>query len=166
MPEQDHTPEDWTPEYLRRAQMEDTDIQPIIIWKESEQPRPVWNQVSPYSEPTKSYWAQWDSLELRGGVLYRHLEKPVGDVVTWQLLTPRSFRQLHSAPTAGHFGVSKTLARVRQRFCWSRHHQDVRNWCRKETVICVPPGKGQEGSPEQPCSSTMQELPWSDWPSM
>lgn len=25
-PEQDPTPENWTPEYLRRAQMEDTDI--------------------------------------------------------------------------------------------------------------------------------------------
>lgn len=55
--------------------------------------------------------------------------------MTWQLLTPQSlrqeiFRQLHSALRARRFGVSKTLAQVRQRFYWSHHHQDVRNWCR------------------------------------
>ncbi len=63
-PEDSQTLEEWTPEYLRRAQMEDPDIQAVIVWKESGNSKPAWNEVSPHSESTKTYWAQWDSLEL------------------------------------------------------------------------------------------------------
>ncbi len=39
----------------------------------------------------------------------------------WQLVVPQLlrkevFEQLHGSPTCGHFGVTKTLARIRERF--------------------------------------------------
>ena len=51
--------------------MEDPDLQPILTWMGNGKTRPMWNEVSPYSESTKTYWSQWDSLQLRDGVLYR-----------------------------------------------------------------------------------------------
>ena len=62
-------------------------------------------------------WAQWDSLRLMGGVLYRLWESPAGDRVVWQIVVPKKlqrevFSQLHSSLSAGHFGVTKTLSRV------------------------------------------------------
>ena len=69
-------------------------------------------------------WAQWDSLRLMGGVLYRLWESPAGDRVVWQIVVPKKlqrevFSQLHSSLSAGHFGVTKTLSRVRERFYWA-----------------------------------------------
>ena len=121
-------PQEWRSEDLRHAQIEDPDLRPILTWMESSKARPVWNEVSPHSESTKTYWSQWKSLQLRDGVLYQCS-------VSWQLLALQSMRklifaQLHSLPTAGHFGVSRTLARIRERFYWSRCHQDVCRWCR------------------------------------
>ena len=109
--------QEWRSEDLRHAQIEDPDLRPILTWMESSKARPVWNEVSPHSESTKTYWSQWKSLQLRDGVLYQCRENAVGDSVSWQLIAPRSkrkliFTQLHSLPTAGHFGVSKTLARI------------------------------------------------------
>ena len=34
------------------------------------------------------YWAQWDSLHLREGMLYQLWETPEGDKVVWQLVLP------------------------------------------------------------------------------
>lgn len=39
--------------------------------------------------------------------------------------------QLHNSPTGGHFGVLKTLSKVRERFLWPRCRQFVENWCRQ-----------------------------------
>ncbi len=126
------------------AQQRDADIGPIITWIESG-PRPEWSVVAPYSAALKCYWAQWDSLRVKEGVLYRLWESPRGDQTVWQLIVPRSlqqdvFQQLHCSPTAGHFGVTKTLRRVRERFYWARNHQDVSDWCRSCTACASRKG--------------------------
>ena len=71
------SPPEWGCEDLRRAQIEDPDLQPILTWMRSGKARPMWSEVSPYSQSTKTYWSQWDSLQLRDGVLYRCLENVV-----------------------------------------------------------------------------------------
>ncbi|MGG6496149.1 UNVERIFIED_CONTAM: hypothetical protein NY603_24855, partial [Bacteroidetes bacterium 56_B9] len=82
--------------------------------------RPSWQNIAPFSPVTKRYWALWDSLRLRNGVLYRQWESDDGKTSRWQLLLPRSrvaevLKELHSSPTGGHFGVTKTLNEVRER---------------------------------------------------
>ena len=52
-----------------------------------------------------------------------------------QLLVPQGlqeevFRQAHSTATTGHFGIAKTLKRIRQTCYWLGHSADVRSWCR------------------------------------
>ncbi len=123
------------PREMRLSQVSDVDIKPVVEWLEKGSVRPSWEEIAPHSEATKAYWAQWKSLELCDGVLYRRWETPSGDSTTKQLIVPKDLRpallhQLHGVPTAGHFGVAKTLGRLRERFYWVWCHRDVQDWCR------------------------------------
>ena len=60
----------WSTEYLRQLQMEDSDILPLIQWKEKGT-RPSWQDVAALSGNVKSLWSQWQKLDMKGGVLYR-----------------------------------------------------------------------------------------------
>ena len=69
-------------------------------------------------------WSIWDNLATSNGVLYRKW-KPSNRVnECWQVIIPEEMRneflyQLHNSPrSGGHFGVEKTLARIKQRFWW------------------------------------------------
>ena len=69
-------------------------------------------------------WSNWEDLAISYGVLYRKW-KPSNRVnECWQAIIPKEMRndilyQLHDSPmSGGHFGVEKTLARIKQRFWW------------------------------------------------
>ncbi|GFX60895.1 gypsy retrotransposon integrase-like protein 1 [Trichonephila clavipes] len=103
---------------------------------ESSSNKPSWQDISAYSPTTPTqYWALWNSLHLRNGVLYRKFESEDGKTFRWQLVLPRSripevLKELHGSPTGGHFGVMKTLHRVRERFFWGKVRADVEQWCK------------------------------------
>lgn len=125
----------WTEESIRDSQVEDPEIRPIISFMESGDPKPTWQDIAPFSPTTKRYWNLWDSLELRNGVLYRRWEDADGKSSRLQLLLPKSrvkevLQELHSSATGGHFGVTKTLQKVRERFYWAGSRSDVEKWCR------------------------------------
>ena len=133
-PETEPGKQPWHPEELHTVQMQDNEIRPVMEWLEKSEARPPWETISPCSEVTKIYWAQWNSLRIKDGILYRLWETPEGDQTTWQIILPKALRpsvlhQLHNTPTAGHLAVAKTLSRVRERFYWAQCHQDVRDWC-------------------------------------
>ncbi|GFY16361.1 retrovirus-related Pol polyprotein from transposon 412 [Trichonephila clavipes] len=128
-------PDPWSDEKVREDQMADPDIKPLIEFMESSSNKPSWQDISAYSPTTKQYWALWNSLHLRNGVLYRKFESEDGKTFRWQLVLPRSripevLKELHRSPTGGHFGVMKTLHRVRERFCWGKVRADVEQWCK------------------------------------
>ncbi|GFX28221.1 retrovirus-related Pol polyprotein from transposon 412 [Trichonephila clavipes] len=128
-------PDPWSDEKVREDQMADPDIKPLIEFMESSSNKPSWQDISAYSPTTKQYWALWNSLHLRNGVLYRKFESEDGKTFRWQLVLPRSripevLKELHGSPTGGHFGVMKTLHRVRERFCWGKVRADVEQWCK------------------------------------
>ena len=106
----------------------------MVIWKEKSTTCPMWTEVAREGLDAKSYWAQWDRMVLKNGVLYRQWETEAGDRVKLQLVLPRSYReevltQLHNSPTSGHVGIKKTIATVKERFYWNGYTQDVRRWC-------------------------------------
>ncbi|GFT04900.1 retrovirus-related Pol polyprotein from transposon 412 [Trichonephila clavipes] len=77
----------------------------------------AWQDIAPFYPTTKRYWALWDSLYLRNGVLYRKWESDEGKTFRWQLILPRTrvstvLKELHGSPTGGHFGAMKTLQKV------------------------------------------------------
>ncbi|UYV77341.1 hypothetical protein LAZ67_15000553 [Cordylochernes scorpioides] len=101
--------------------------------------------VAPYTPKTKSLWRLWNSLTLRDGVLYRKWESEDGKHESWKLVLPRShvplvLQEMHSSPTGDHFGIRKTLAKVRERFCWPGSRTDVEIWCINCTRCSVRKG--------------------------
>ncbi|KAJ8946223.1 hypothetical protein NQ318_013034 [Aromia moschata] len=73
---------------------------------------------------------------LRDDLLHRKWESPDGVSVVYQLVLPKArihqvLEELHSSPSGGHFGVTRTLARVRDRFYWVNCRRDVEEWCKR-----------------------------------
>ena len=69
-------------------------------------------------------WSNWEDLATSNGVLYRKW-KPSNRVnECWQPIVPKEMRNevlyqlLDSPMSGGHFGVKKSLARIKQRFWW------------------------------------------------
>ena len=65
--------EQLSPLQVRTHQMEDKTIRHILGWKEAGK-RPEWASIAHLDSATKAYWAQWDSLAVKEGVLYRRWE--------------------------------------------------------------------------------------------
>ena len=61
----------WSREQLLDWQRQDTDIKPVLQWKEESERKPNWNTVSSYSHGTKTLHAQWHQLHMEDGLLYR-----------------------------------------------------------------------------------------------
>ncbi|GBM33355.1 Retrovirus-related Pol polyprotein from transposon 412 [Araneus ventricosus] len=121
---------------IQKAQLEDPAIRPILEKKLNSEDRPSWQEIAPGSPATKPYWALWDSLHLKYGVLYRKWESNDGSSFRWQLILPKSriqevLRQTHDSASRGHFGVMKTLSKTRERFYWDRLRADVEKRCRE-----------------------------------
>ena len=115
--------------------MADRSISHIVKWKDAGN-LPEWPAIAHLDSTTKAYWAQWDSLDLKEGVLYHRWESPERGEETWQLVLPTALRAgvlnlLHDSPVGGHLGVSKTLGKVCERFYWIHCRRDVEEWCHK-----------------------------------
>ncbi|GBN46994.1 Transposon Ty3-G Gag-Pol polyprotein [Araneus ventricosus] len=130
------TEDAWSSSEVQKAQLEDPAIRPILEKKLNSEDRPSWEEIAPEIPATKRYWALWDSLHLKDGVLYRKWESDDGSSCRWQLILPKSriqevLRETHDSASGGHFGVMKTLSKTRERFYWDRLRADVEKWCRE-----------------------------------
>ncbi|GFV64241.1 retrovirus-related Pol polyprotein from transposon opus [Trichonephila clavipes] len=68
----------WSDESVRKDQMADSEIKPIIEFKESSDEKPSWQGITSFHPTSKRYWALWNSPHLRNGVLYRKWESDDG----------------------------------------------------------------------------------------
>ncbi|KAJ8941380.1 hypothetical protein NQ318_003633 [Aromia moschata] len=138
----------WSSEELKKSQKKDNDLKLIRSWVKNGV-RPTWQEVSRYGTTIKGYWAQWNSLCLRDGLLHRKWESPDGVSAVYQLVLPKArihqvLEELHNSPTGGHFGVTRTLARVRDRFYWVNCRRDVEEWCKRCDLCSAKKGPKQE----------------------
>ncbi|GBN06648.1 Retrovirus-related Pol polyprotein from transposon 297 [Araneus ventricosus] len=130
------TNDPWSPNDVQKAQLEDPAIRQILEKKLNSEDRPSWQEIAPESPATKRYWALWDSLHLKDGVLYCRWESNDGSSCRWQLILPKSRiqevqRETHDSASGDHLGVMKTLSKTRERFYWDRLRADVEKWCRE-----------------------------------
>ncbi|KAG7158156.1 hypothetical protein Hamer_G008775 [Homarus americanus] len=58
-------------EGLEKLQLEDQDLRPVVEWMNQSSVQPAWDTISGASPTTKNYWAQWDALRLKDGLLQR-----------------------------------------------------------------------------------------------
>ena len=142
----------WSKEELIQQQTEDPDIGPLLQLKSKSNSKPTWGDVSNQSYGMKAYWAQWESLEMIEGIMYRRWEDPDGRGSKHLLVVPKSLQsdilhQLHSSRTAGHLGVKKTAARVHQRFYWTDWRRYVQDWCKKCDVCATRKGSSRKRAP-------------------
>ena len=107
---------------LQQMQEQDPVLTRLRSWV-GEGQRPPWSAVSALDPETKTLYSQWPNFTIREGLLYRRWQKPSGQRETLQLLVPpcvrgQVLRMNHGAVGTGHFGISKTLHRLRSRFYW------------------------------------------------
>ena len=74
---------------MREAQQRDTEIQPLMKWKETTQESLERKDVLMFGMTTRSYVQQWDDLHLIEGVLYRIWRSKDGLHQYEQLIAPR-----------------------------------------------------------------------------
>jgi hypothetical protein len=147
---------EWSHNDMRSAQLKDSDIGLLMEAKEGVGTRPTWEEVQPTSRITKTYWAQWERLEIRQGVLCRRYEQDDRSEIIWQIVVPRKLckqvvQELHGGETSGHLGLAKTIYKVRQRFYWCGFQADVRSWCRA-CNIC-----GARRTPSRKAKAALQQ---------
>ncbi|UYV61797.1 K02A2.6-like, partial [Cordylochernes scorpioides] len=137
--------DEWTPASCRASQQQDLNIGPILESKENGNLRPSWEIISDKSPALKALWAQWDSLRVENGLLKRVWESADGRSTKMQLVVPEVkipcvLREVHSGASGSHFGVTKTLRKVRERFYWVYCREDVEIWCRRCTTCAASKG--------------------------
>jgi len=122
-----------SPDELKDAQQKDPSIKPVLDWLAKSAIRPTWRDISPLGSASKYYFAQWDRLKIKEGILYREYHDR-DDSVRLQLVLPTIWRTevmtlLHNDICAGHLGITKTIARVRSRYYWVGFKEDITNHC-------------------------------------
>lgn len=109
---------------------------------------------------------RFPEFAVKNGILYRHMHHSLNFTdrnKTWKLCVPRPLRskvlkENHDAPTAGHLGIAKTIARVSENYFWPGMNSDIANYVR-QCVSCQKFKNSQEAVPDKmgTCNAT---LPW------
>lgn len=120
--------------------------------------RPEWPDLSSQSPEVKAYYSQWGNFEVREGLLYRRWQAPGSGADLLQLLVPLGLHALvlqsvHGSVGAGHFGIFKTLRRLRGRFYWPGNRPDVELY-----VNCCDLCTDQKGPPQRSHAPLQQYL--------
>ncbi len=103
---------------MKNFQLDDDDIG-LILRAKKQDTRPGWEDISDQSRELKILWAQWDSLRLDQGILYRVWKSENGQNEHLQIVVPRSsiprvLHSIHDRVSGGHLGVTKTVAKLRE----------------------------------------------------
>ena len=64
------------------------------------------------------YSSQWESLVVNNGILFREWISPDLKSKVLQIVVPKQkiseiLEESHDSPTGGHFGINKTLEKIR-----------------------------------------------------
>ncbi len=124
----------WSTADFSAAQNADSDLSRVIKAVEAKV-KPTPAQTSDWSRAARRYLLEFDRLRMEGGLLVRPWINRKGLETYIQLVVPRAYvndvmAMAHDNAVAGHFGVKRTLARLREKYFWSGMDVDVRRWLR------------------------------------
>ena len=117
------------------------------------------NEIDELSKEKKGLLKIRDKLEIKQDILvYRDLDQFKQEVflpVVPKSLIPDILMKFHSHPTSGgHFGIAKTIAKIKQKYFWLSLRQDCIHFCKACTVcLKVKPSYTQHRAPLQPIIS-------------
>ena len=98
---------------LGAAQEDDPVLTELSHLKESYAVKAEWNTIPRGIDELRTYWVQWESVEIRDPLLYRRFVCSDGSAKYYQLVVPSSLRsafivQACGSMTGGHFGIRCT----------------------------------------------------------
>jgi len=134
----------------QKDQQQDPCISVFLQAKKNGTGPPIVNMTSE-EVSFRVYRSYWDALVLKDGILFKEWRAPNLETSVLQLVVPRNrvrevLEQAHDSPSGGHFGINKTLEKIRKRFYWATCKRDVEEWC-KTCETCLsrrgPSGKGK-----------------------
>ena len=131
----DKTDKDELPcEFLAKQQDEDCDIGPVKQKLKNPEIR------LDFTERGERLWKVKKNLDMKDGLLIRYHrfgpgKEPIEQVVLPGALKDMVLESLHDCILSGHFGIRKTVARVKLRYYWPGYLDDVGEWCRT-CVVC------------------------------
>ena len=133
----------WTNEELRDFQAADQHLQPLLTAVRS-QVKPGFVEEASWPPMARRYLQDWDRLTFENEVLRRRWYSPSGQVKCHQVIATRPMitailKAAHEA--AGHFGVKRTMERIRDHFHWVGLEADVRSWLKSCDVCGARRGK-------------------------
>jgi Integrase zinc binding domain/Integrase core domain len=134
-------------DHIRQAQMCDDTIKDLLKWRIECSVRPDWGAVSALPDEVRTLWAQWDTLTVKEGILYRRFCTPTGETKYLQLIVPDSLRRdfvqrAHGGLTGGHFGIRRTQDQVQRRAYWVGWRRFVERQC-QQCDVCSRVHRGQ-----------------------
>ena len=124
----------WLPQYsaidIQNFQKEDADIGPLHQWIENKS-RPTRDDIAKYSPATRKYLLNWENIEQRNGILYQKILNQENNLEKLQMLVPKVLRKevltnCHDSVFAAHFGIHKTVDKIKNYYYWYRMAEDVR----------------------------------------
>ena len=151
----------YSPQQLRSMQLADECIGQLLNAKEKdEQPSCDFARSQPIS--FRRLLQQWDQLVTVNGVLYRQFMQPNEGQAHLQLVVPVELREkivkdIHEGAAGGHLGQDKTLYRLKERFYWPGHYNDVRDWC--QTCATCSSRKSSTHSSKSPLGTISASYP-------
>ncbi|XP_055714233.1 uncharacterized protein LOC129808478 [Phlebotomus papatasi] len=130
------------------AATEDDDVLREVKLLLSQGERPEWEAISGGPALLKRFWGLFASLKLERGVICYQWEtgRPGNSKNFWVLperMLPTLLRELHTAPSGGHFGISRTLDRLKERFYAVGSRTAVEKLCRECDVCAARKGPGR-----------------------
>ena len=138
---------------LKLAQENDPDLKEVLLALRTPDKRPAqWKQ-----QQLARYSQLWPQLVVIDGIACRqYAPGPTNEKIEVPLI-PLSCQQqvlhsCHNAPSSGHQGVNKTLARLRQEAFWVGMAEDVEVYCHK----CI---KCQQAKHPTPTHVPMNSIP-------
>ena len=141
---------------MAQAQREDAELQQIIALKGGKKCVPPPRELQKFAPV-------WSQLQVQDARLVRVPPRNSDaanqvQVVLPRSLVPRVLEQLHNSVTAGHLGIQKLQAKVKDRFYWLGWFGDVKRWCQE----CVDCGSQKTAGPQRraPLQSTVASRPF------
>lgn len=114
----------WQVDSIRQAQLNDKDISPIFVAKESNESRPVWDNVSPGSGSLTTI------CRIRNSSLYRRFITDDDEFGHLQFMVPSAFRnQLKYFHNIISPLAEKTLDKIKHTMYWPEMKRDVEKYC-------------------------------------
>jgi hypothetical protein len=124
---------------IREKQQADPILRQVLRFK-NEDIKPPWEEINYESVNLKFWFARWESLEIKNGMLCMFWDDGVRSA-RWKICAPKSTLQtilwyLHDTKTAGHLGIKKTFGRANMSpLFWQNMQESVKRYL-NQCEIC------------------------------